>query len=89
MRHRSRCIRRHVFPLLSTRPIRDVSQGELREVVESLDGTVLDGVFSWRTAQKLWRCDLRATGITWEALAGTDPPEIQLRSGHERCATTQ
>jgi hypothetical protein len=33
--------------------------------------------------------DLRATGITWEALAGTDPLEIQLRAGHECFETTQ
>jgi hypothetical protein len=33
--------------------------------------------------------DLRASGITWEALAGTDPLEIQLRAGHERFETTQ
>jgi integrase len=47
-------MRNHVFPLLSTRPIREVTQDELREVVESLDSKVLDGVFSWRTAQKVW-----------------------------------
>jgi integrase len=47
-------IRNHVWPLLSARPICEVTQDELREVVESLDSKVLDGAFSWRTAQKVW-----------------------------------
>lgn len=33
--------------------------------------------------------DLRATGITWEAVAGTDPLRIQQRAGHSSLTTTQ
>lgn len=33
--------------------------------------------------------DLRATGITWEAVAGTDALRIQQRAGHASLATTQ
>lgn len=33
--------------------------------------------------------DLRATGITWVALAGTDPLRIRQRAGHENFETTQ
>jgi integrase len=33
--------------------------------------------------------DLRATGITWEVLAGTEPIRIMQRAGHTNFATTQ
>lgn len=33
--------------------------------------------------------DLRATGITWEAIAGTEPLRIQQRAGHSALTTTQ
>lgn len=33
--------------------------------------------------------DLRATGITWEAVAGTDALRIQQRAGHSSLSTTQ
>jgi len=33
--------------------------------------------------------DLRATGITWEALAGTEPLAIMQRAGHKNLSTTQ
>ncbi len=33
--------------------------------------------------------DLRSSGITWSALAGTDPLKIMQRAGHEGFATTQ
>lgn len=33
--------------------------------------------------------DLRATGITWEAIAGTEPLRIQQRAGHSALSTTQ
>ena len=32
--------------------------------------------------------DLRATGITWEVLAGTDHVRIMQRAGHTNFATT-
>jgi integrase len=32
--------------------------------------------------------DLRATGITWAAVAGTDPLKIQQRAGHTSFSTT-
>jgi hypothetical protein len=33
-------------------------------------------------------CDLRATGITWELLAGTDMKVLMQRAGHEEPKTT-
>jgi hypothetical protein len=42
-------MRNHVWPLLSARPIGEVTQDGLRGGVESLDG-----VSSWRTAQQVW-----------------------------------
>jgi hypothetical protein len=33
--------------------------------------------------------DLRATGITWQAIRGDDPLKIMQRAGHAAFATTQ
>ena len=41
------------------------------------------------TTKKITFHDLRATGVTWEAVRGTDPLKIQQRAGHEDFATTQ
>jgi integrase len=41
------------------------------------------------TTKRMTFYDLRATGITWEALAGTEPLVIQRRAGHRNFDTTQ
>jgi len=41
------------------------------------------------TTKRVTFYDLRATGITWEALAKTDPLAIQQRAGHTDFKTTQ
>jgi hypothetical protein len=41
------------------------------------------------TTKRITFHDLRATGITWEALAGTEPLRIMQRAGHTNFSTTQ
>lgn len=41
------------------------------------------------TTKKVTFYDLRSTGITWEALPGTDPLKVQQRAGHLLFTTTQ
>lgn len=41
------------------------------------------------TTKRVTFYDLRATGITWEALAGTEPLHIMQRAGHKDFKTTQ
>jgi integrase len=48
--------------------------------VELLEGSPTSKVMGFH--------DLRATGITWEVLAGTDPLKIQQRAGHTSLNTT-
>lgn len=41
------------------------------------------------TTKRLTFYDLRATGITWEVLAGTDHVRVMQRAGHRNFSTTQ
>jgi hypothetical protein len=40
------------------------------------------------TSKNITFYDLRGTGVTWEALAGTEPMRIMQRAGHVQFATT-
>jgi hypothetical protein len=40
------------------------------------------------TTKRITFYDLRATGITWEVLAGTEHVRVQQRAGHKHFATT-
>lgn len=41
------------------------------------------------TTKRITFYDLRATGITWEVLAGTEHVRVQQRAGHKHFSTTQ
>jgi integrase len=41
------------------------------------------------TTKRVTFYDLRATGITWEVIAGTDPLTVKQRAGHKHFSTTE
>lgn len=73
----------HGFP-----PLEDLAE-TLREHVGRAGIARVDLYEDRETTKRLTFYDLRATGITWEALAGTDPLKIMHRAGHLSFSTTQ
>lgn len=73
----------HGFP-----PLEDLAE-TLREHIGRAGVTCADLYDDTETTKRLTFYDLRATGITWEAIAGTDPLKIMQRAGHLSFTTTQ
>jgi integrase len=83
---------RHDHPIKDARdgfpPLEDLS-ANLREHLRRAGVTRADLFEDSATTKNVTFYDLRATGITWEALAGTEPLRIHQRASHERFQTTQ
>lgn len=64
--------------------------GQLRRYLEVAGATRAElHAADCATTKPMTFHDLRATGITWEAVAGTDALRIQRRAGHASLSTTQ
>ena len=72
----------HGFP-----PLEDLAS-TLRTHLKRAGVTRSDLHEDGRTTKRLTFYDLRATGITWEILAGTEHTRVMQRAGHERFETT-
>lgn len=63
--------------------------GQLRKYLERAGVRRAELFEGGATEKPMTFHDLRATGITWEAIAGTDEVKIQRRAGHSSSTTTQ
>ncbi|HKY39263.1 MAG TPA: site-specific integrase, partial [Polyangiaceae bacterium] len=61
----------------------------LREHLERAEVERADLYADRPTSKRVTFYDLRASGITWEVLDGTEPLRIQQRAGHTNFSTTQ
>ncbi len=69
-------------------PQKDLAE-RLREYLEGAGVTRRELFETTRTTRALTFHDLRSTGITWMAVRGDPPLQIQHRAGHESLSTTQ
>jgi len=61
----------------------------LREHLERAEVERADLYADRATSKRVTFYDLRASGITWEVLDGTEPLRVQQRAGHTNFSTTQ
>jgi integrase len=73
----------HGFP-----PLEDLA-ATLREHLTRAGVTRADLHEERPTTKRVTFYDLRATGITWEVLAATDPLTVKQRAGHKHFSTTE